>query len=62
MSALLPAQEENEDFVEGTLQFSAVPLHVYYEHSLSYLTLTSDSEAVLRDAMQRIQPHIALIC
>jgi hypothetical protein len=57
----LPAYEEDEDFIEGTLQFGAVSLQVYYEHSLSYLSLASDSEAVLRDAARRIQPHIFLI-
>lgn len=57
----LPVWEANEDFIEGTLQFGAVPLRVYYEHSLSYLALMSDNETALRDAAARIQPHVALI-
>ena len=57
----LPAYEADEDFIEGILQFGVVPLRIYYEHSLSYLTLMSDNEPALRDAAARIQPHIALI-
>lgn len=57
----LPAYEADEDFVEGTLQFGAVPLRVYYEHSLSYMTLTSDNEAPLRDAADRIQSRVAFV-
>ena len=52
----LPAYEAGEDFVFGTEQ-----LRVYYEHSLSYLTLTSDNEATLREVAKRIQPSIAII-
>jgi hypothetical protein len=36
-SIRLPAYEEYEDFVEGTLQFGDETLSIYYEHSLSYL-------------------------
>ncbi len=57
----LPAYEANEDFIEGALQFGAVPLRIYYEHSLSYLTLMSDNEPALRDAAARIQPNVAII-
>lgn len=57
----LPAYEADEDFVEGTLQFGAVLLRVYYEHSLSYLTLASDIEAPVRDAAHRIHSRIAII-
>jgi hypothetical protein len=57
----LPTYEANEDFIEGTLQFGTVPLRIYFEHSLSYLTLTSDNEPALQDAAARIQPHVALI-
>jgi hypothetical protein len=57
----LPAYEAYEDFIEGTLQFGTAPLRIYYEHSLSYLSLMCDSEAVLRNAAERIQPHIALV-
>ena len=57
----LPVWEADEDFIDGTLQFGAVPLRIYYEHSLSYLTLMSDNEPALRDVAARIQPHVALI-
>jgi hypothetical protein len=56
----LPAWEAEEDFIEGT-QFGAVSLRIYYEHSLSYLTLMSNDEPALRDAAARIQPCVALI-
>jgi hypothetical protein len=44
-----------EDFVEGTLRFGSTSLRVYYEHSLSYLALMSDSEGTLQDVADRIQ-------
>lgn len=56
----LPAYEAGEDFVEGTLQFGAERLRVYYEYSLSYLVLKSDNEAALRQAADRIQPHVTI--
>jgi hypothetical protein len=43
----LPAYEENEDFVEGALQFGLVKLRVYYEHSLSYAALSDCLETLL---------------
>ena len=51
----LPPYEVNEDFVEGTLRFGSTALRIYYEHSLSYLALMSDSEDTLRAASDRIQ-------
>jgi hypothetical protein len=51
----LPPYEIGEDFVEGTLRFGSAVLRIYYEHSLGYLALMSDSEAALRDAADRIQ-------
>jgi hypothetical protein len=51
----LPPYEVGEDFVEGTLRFGSTPLWIYYEHSLSYLALMSDSEGTLRDVADRIQ-------
>jgi immunity protein 50 of polymorphic toxin system len=50
----LPPYEEGEDFVEGTLRFGSTTLRIYYEHSLSYLALTSDSEGTLRNVADRI--------
>ena len=51
----LPTYEEYEDFVEGTLQFGDETIRIYYEHSLSYLVLMSDSaaECLLSLAMTR---------
>jgi hypothetical protein len=51
----LPPYEMGEDFVEGTLRFGSTSLRVYYEHSLSYLALMSDSEGTLQDVADRIQ-------
>src|SRR3954453_351020 len=51
----LPPYEIGEDFVEGALQFGSTRLGIYYEHSLSYLALMSDSVASLREAADRIQ-------
>ena len=59
-SIQLPAHEEHEDFVEGTLQFGDETLRIYYEHSLSYLTLTSDSEDTLRDVAVRLQTCVTV--
>jgi hypothetical protein len=56
----LPAYEVGEDFVEGTLRFGNAPLRIYYEHSLSYLVLMSDSEGTLRDVADRIQTSVGL--
>lgn len=57
----LPSYEADEDFIESSLQFGTGPLRIYFEHSLSYLTLMSDNESALRDVAARIQPHVALI-
>ncbi len=54
----LPPHEVGEDFVEGRLRFGSVWLGIYYEHSLSYLALMSDSEGTLRDIADRIQGSI----
>ena len=56
---LLP-YEEGEDFVEGALKFGDVQLGVYYEYSLSYLKLTSDDEATIREAAKRIEPRVVV--
>ena len=50
----LPAYEDYEDFVEGTLQFGDETLRRYYEHSLSYLVLMSDSANTLRKIADRL--------
>lgn len=58
---LLPVAETGEDFVEGTLQIEGGELGVYFEHSLSYLMLTSDDVAALREAMECVRPHLRII-
>lgn len=57
----LPPYEAGEDFVEGTLRVGNASLRIYYEHSLSYLALTSDSEGTLRYVADRIQKCVGLI-
>ena len=54
-SIRLPDYEEGEDFVEGTLQFGGEVRRVYYEHSLSHFSLSSDSEATLHDVAARLR-------
>ena len=54
----LPEYEDGEDFVEGTLKFGNEVLRIYYEHSLSYLTITGDDETGLRDVADCIQSMI----
>lgn len=56
----IPAYEIYEDFVEGTLQFGAALLRVYYEHSLSYLAIMSDNEAALRDLVNRVWSRVSV--
>lgn len=58
---LLPPYEAGEDFVEGMLRFGNARLRIYYEHSLSYLALTSDSEGALRDVADRLQASIRVV-
>jgi hypothetical protein len=51
----LPKHEEQEDFVEGTLRFGNDFVQTYFEHSLSYLALMSDSETTLRNLADRLK-------
>jgi len=57
----LPAYEEFEDFIEGTLRFGTEIIDIYYEHSLAYISLQSPRESVLRDIVARLQPHVIVI-
>jgi hypothetical protein len=56
----LPTYEEYEDFVEGTLQFGDETIRAYYEHSLSYLVLMSDSADTLRKVADRLAPFMQI--
>ena len=57
----LPAHEEWEDFVEGTLRFGSTTLSIYYEHSLGYLALMSESADVLGEVAARLQPSLSKV-
>jgi hypothetical protein len=54
-SILLPEYELHEDFVEGTMQFGDQALRVYYEHALSYLSLSAGSRETLSAVAARIE-------
>lgn len=54
----LPRFEVDEDFVEGTLQFGGEVLHVYFEHSLGYLSLSTDKHEVLVEVAARLQSDL----
>jgi hypothetical protein len=54
----LPPYEVWEDFVEGTLRFGSTSLRIYYEHSLSYLALITDSQDTLQIVVDRIQKSV----
>lgn len=57
----LPAFETGEDFVEGSLSFGNAFLGIYYEHSLSYLSLTHEEEAILREVADRVRSRVRII-
>ena len=57
----LPDYEALEDDVEGKLQFGNQTIRIYYEHSLSYLALISDSEHMLQKIADRLRPLLALV-
>src|SRR5579859_7524541 len=59
-SVELPDYETFEDDVEGELRFGDQAIRIYYEHSLSYLSLMSDSPNTLRKIADRLQPLVAL--
>src|SRR5579871_2512960 len=46
-SVQLPGYDAHEDDVEGAMQFGDEPIRVYYEHSLSYLSLRSGNARAL---------------
>jgi hypothetical protein len=56
----LPDYEASEDDVEGVLRFGDESIGIYYEHSLSYLSLMSDSPNTLNKICDRLQPLVAL--
>jgi hypothetical protein len=56
----LPDYEALEDDVEGALRFGDESIRIYYEHSLSYLALMSNSANALCKIADRLQPLVAL--
>lgn len=57
----LPPFQTGEDFVEGILEFGTASLGIYYEHSLGYLSLTNNDEAILRELADGIRSRIRII-
>ena len=57
---MLPEYEPCEDFVEGSLQIGGEILHIYFEHSLGYLSLSSENREVLDKPLISLQPAIAV--
>ncbi len=57
----LPAHEANEDFVEGTLWLRAVPIRVYYEHSLSHLDFRCSTEGILQDLYDCLKRLVTIV-
>ena len=59
-SVELPGYDVLEDQVEGVLHFGDEQVGIYYEHSLSYLSLISDDANTLNVIADRLQPLVAL--
>ena len=59
-SVELPVYDACEDRVEGVLHFGDEQLGIYYEHSLSYLSLMSGDASTLNVIADRLQPLVAL--
>lgn len=59
-SVELPGYDASEDDVEGVLRFGDEQVAIYYEHSLSYLSLMSNSAHTLYKIADRLQPLVAL--
>ena len=59
-SVELPLYRASEDKVEGVLRFGDEEVGIYYEHSLSYLSLMSKNANTLHRIVDRLQPLVAL--
>lgn len=59
-SVELPGYDAREDEVEGVLRFGNDEIGIYYEHSLSYLSLKSNSANTLQKIADRLRPLVAL--
>ena len=56
----LPSYRASEDKVEGVLRFGNEEIGIYYEHLLSYLSLTSKNANTLHRIVDHLQPLVAL--
>jgi hypothetical protein len=56
----LPAHEKNEDFIYGILKFGDEKGDVYFEHSLTSLSLASAKRDVIDEISNPILPHVVL--
>jgi hypothetical protein len=56
----LPPHEPNEDFVTGKLTFGEDVIDLYLEYALGYISLSSRSQAVLKDLQSRLAAVIRL--
>lgn len=50
----LPAYEKHEDFVTGTLAFGEERLGIYFEYSLGYLAISSNTRSTLVGLLDRL--------
>ena len=56
----LPGYDALEDEVERVLRFGDEQIGIYYEHSLSYLSLMSGNATTLQRIADRLQPLVSL--
>ena len=56
----MPAYQDREDFVSGTLDWGSDSFHVYYEYSLGYLSLSSRDKAAFDRLWTRLSRIVAL--
>ena len=59
-SLQVPPPEQGEDFIEGSFRFDGKPIEVYWEHSLSYLSLKPSDMATLHKIADRIRPLVVI--
>lgn len=57
---LLPDHEQDEDFIEGILQYDETSVQLYFEYALGYLSLRSEDRAVLDSLLTKILPLITV--
>jgi hypothetical protein len=55
-SLQIPPREQGEDFIDGSFRFDGKLVEVYWEHSLSYMSLKPSDMGTLHDIADRIRP------